>query len=88
MEHRKNQHDIAEEITRLASSGSYRHALAEMRSYASGLLAEGHSREELYAEMEFARNLLEERGAPEESEDSVLDVMDFLVGHCSPEARL
>lgn len=88
LEHREHSHDVAEEVARLASAQPYRQALAKVRSYAADLLAEGHPREELYAELDRARDLLEERGAPEEAEDPILDIMDFLVGHCSPDARL
>lgn len=88
MEDQKHRYDVAEEVARLASAEPYRRALAKVRGYAADLLAEGHPREELYAELDRARRLLEERGAPEETGDPILDVMDFLVGHCSPDARL
>jgi hypothetical protein len=35
-----------------------------------------------------ARDLLEARGAPEETEDPILDTMDFIVGWCSPGTKL
>ena len=86
-------HDVAEEISHLALEDAlegrpYRDALATIRQYATKLLDEGYPREELYAELNRARDLLERRGAPEEAEDPILDVMDFLVGWCSPGARL
>ena len=62
--------------------------LAAIRRYAADLLAEGYTREELYAELGRARDASEKRGAPEEAEDPILDVMDSLVGWCSPGARL
>lgn len=86
-------HDVAEEISHLAleharNGRPYRDALATIRQYSVNLLAEDYPREELYAELNRARDLLETQGAPEEAEDPILDVMDFLVGWCSPGARL
>jgi len=80
--------DVAEEVVRLALSESYREALATIRQYAADRLAEGYPREELYAELDRARDLLQARGAPDEAEDPILDVMDFLVGFCSSGAKL
>lgn len=90
LEHQRHQrsHDVADEIARLASTEPYRRALAKIRDYAADILAEGYPREELYAELDRARGLLEKRGYPDEAEDPILDVMDFLVGYCSPDARL
>lgn len=88
MAERRHQYDTAEEVARLAQAEPYRSALATIRQYAADLLAEGYPREELYAELDRARDLLEARGAPEEAEDPILDVMDFLVGWCSPGAKL
>jgi len=80
--------DVAEEVVRLVLSEPYREALTAIRQYAADRLAEGYPREELYAELDRARALLEARGAPDEAEDPILDVMDFLVGFCSPGAKL
>ncbi|CAN5906114.1 hypothetical protein BH23ACT11_BH23ACT11_00190 [soil metagenome] len=93
MQQQPAHHDVAEEIYHLALEHAregrpYRDALATIRQYVAKLLDEGCSREELYAELNRARDLLEARNAPEEAEDPVLDVMDFLVGWCSPGARL
>lgn len=88
MEEQRHQYDVAEEVAQLALAQPYRDALAEIRRYAAGLLAGGHPREELYAELDRARDLLEARGAPEEAEDPILDVMDLIVGWCSPGAKL
>ncbi len=52
-----------------------------------GLLAQGHEREALVEEFEGFRKVLEDAGR-EEDEDVVLDVMDSLVGWCSPGARI
>ncbi len=51
------------------------------------LLAQGYEREALVEEFEGFRKLLQEAGR-EEDEDVVLDVMDSLVGWCSPGARI
>jgi hypothetical protein len=88
MEERRHQYDVAEEVARLALAHPYREALAEVRRYAADLLTEGYPREELYAELDRARDLLEARGAPEETEDPILDTMDFVVGWCSPGTKL
>ncbi|MGH3085923.1 MAG: hypothetical protein ACRDSJ_01230 [Rubrobacteraceae bacterium] len=90
MEHQRHQyHDVAEEVARLAlAEQEYRPALEAIRRYAAGLLAEGYPREELYAELDRARGVLGGRGAPDEAEEPILDVMDFLVGWCSPGAKL
>jgi hypothetical protein len=84
----RHQYDVAEEAARLTLAQPYREALAEIRRYAVNLLAGGYPREELYAELDRARDLLEARGAPEEAEDPILDVMDLIVGWCSPGAKL
>lgn len=52
-----------------------------------GLLAQGYEREVLVEEFECFRKVLQEAGR-EEDEDVVLDVMDSLVGWCSPGARI
>jgi hypothetical protein len=51
------------------------------------LVAQGQERDSLYAELEKLRTLLQESGR-EADEDVVLDVMDFLSGFCSPQARI
>lgn len=90
MEHQRHHHyDVAQEVARLAlAERECRPALEAIRRYAAGLLAEGYPREELYAELDRARAVLGGLGAPDEAEDPILDVMDFLVGWCSPGARL
>lgn len=59
-----------------------------IRGHAVGLLDAGYTRETLYEEFERARSVLEERGAPEETEEAILDVMDFLVGFSSSFMKL
>lgn len=80
--------DIAQRIAELAVAEPYDRALLTIRGYAAGLLDTGYPREALYEEFERARGVLENRGAPEEAEDSVLDVMDFLTGFCSNHMKL
>jgi hypothetical protein len=54
------------------------------------LLAEGYTKETLYKELEGFRNtLLEEKSGKESAEeDTVMDVMDCLVGWCAPHMKL
>jgi hypothetical protein len=75
--------DVAERIADLATAESYERALLTLRGYAAALLDTGYPRDELYADFERARGVLEGRGAPEEAEDTVLDVMDYLTGFSS-----
>ncbi|MGI8910969.1 MAG: hypothetical protein ACR2JR_10520 [Rubrobacteraceae bacterium] len=77
------QPDVAERIADLALAEPYSRALLTIRGYAVGLLDTGYNREALYEDFERARSVLERRGAPEEAEDAILDVMDFLVGFSS-----
>lgn len=87
MEHAR-QLDVAERIADLALAEPYPRALLTIRGYATGLLDTGYPREALYEDFERARGVLESRGAPEEAEDAVLDVMDFLAGFSSPHMKL
>jgi hypothetical protein len=62
-------------------------AVGELRRLASELLASGCARERLLEEFDHAR--LQFRAAGREAdEDAVADVLDFLVGWCSPPMRL
>lgn len=51
------------------------------------LVAQGHERDALYAELGRLRESLAATGR-EAEENSVLDVMDFLTGFCSPQMRI
>jgi hypothetical protein len=82
------QPDVAERVADLALAVPYARALLTIRGYAVGLLDAGYTREALYEDFERARSVLEERGAPEEAEDTILDVMDFLVGFTSDFMKL
>ncbi|MBA2441613.1 MAG: hypothetical protein H0V53_04325 [Rubrobacter sp.] len=82
------QPDVAERVADLALAEPYARALLTIRGYAVGLLDTGYSREALYEDFERARGVLEERGAPGEAEDAVLDVMDFLSGFSSSFMKL
>lgn len=82
------QPDVAERVADLALAESYTRALLTVRRYAAGLLDSGYPREALYEDFERARSVLERRGAPEEAEDVVLDVMDFLAGFSSSHMKL
>ena len=61
--------------------------LTELRSVVRELLADGHAREELSDDLERLRVELRGVGRDDE-EDVVLEVMDFLVGWCSPQMKL
>lgn len=80
--------DIAERIADLALAEPYERALLTIRGYAAALLDTGYPRDTLYEDFERARSVLSGRGAPEEAEDTVLDVMDFLVGFSSSHMKL
>lgn len=80
--------DIAERIADLALAEPYERALLTIRGYAAALLDTGYPRETLYEDFGRARSVLSRRGAPEEAEDTVLDVMDFLVGFSSSHMKL
>ena len=60
----------------------------QLRELVRGLLAAGHERDALYAEMQ--RYVIDELRAAnrDEDEDVVLDVMDNLIGWCGPGMRL
>ncbi len=58
-----------------------------LRALAIRLLAEGHGREDVIARFENTRAQLREVNRDAE-EDIIMDVMDFLVGWCSPHARI
>jgi hypothetical protein len=61
--------------------------LEHLRRIVQGLLAQGQDRDAILKELENFRNVLREMGR-EEDEDIVLEVMDFLVGWCSPHMKL
>lgn len=69
-------------------SEPYERALLTIRGYTAGLLDTGYPRDALYQDFERARGVLEQRGTREEAEDTVLDVMDFLVGFSSFRMKL
>lgn len=57
------------------------------REAARGLLERGWGRDELLAALERFRGVLREAGR-DDDEDIVLEVMDFLVGWCSPQMKV
>ncbi len=75
--------DVAGRVADLATAEPYERALPTLRGYAAALLDIGYPRDELYRDFERARGELEGRGAAEEAEDTVLDVMNFLTGFSS-----
>lgn len=80
--------DVAERVADFALAEPYERALLTVRSYAAGLLDAGYPRETLYEDFERARRVLVSRGASDDTEDVVLDVMDFLKGFSSSYMRL
>lgn len=61
--------------------------LCSLRDEVRMALAQGQDREVVLAGLERLRQALDEVGQAEQ-EDVVLDVMDFLVGWCSPHMKL
>ena len=59
----------------------------ELRNVVGHLLAEGQTREAILELLERARQQLRQANR-ETDEDAVMDVMDFLVGWCSPHMKL
>lgn len=59
----------------------------ELRNAVQNLLHQGAARNDLLLHMEALRNQLQ-KDQREADEDAVLDVMDFLVGWCSPHMEL
>jgi hypothetical protein len=80
--------DIAERIAEQAQQEPYERALLTIRGYARGLLDNGYPRDTLTADFERARTILQDSDAPDEAEDTVLDVMDFLAGFSSQHMKL
>ena len=80
--------DVAERIADLSLAEPYERALLTIRGYADALLDTGYPRDTLYEDFGRVCPVLSSRGAPEEAEDAVLDVMDFLVGFGSSHMKL
>ena len=59
----------------------------ELRSLVTRLYSEGHERAAVLEIFEKARRHLRQAGR-EADEDAVMEVMDFLVGWCSPHVKL
>jgi hypothetical protein len=61
--------------------------VSELRALAARLIAQGREREAVLQLFEAARGRLR-KADREKDEDAVLDVMDFLVGWCSPHMEI
>jgi len=61
--------------------------VTELRSLVARLFSEGKERAKVLEMLETARQQLRQAGR-EADEDAVMDVMDFLVGWCSPHMKL
>jgi hypothetical protein len=64
-----------------------REPLAALRSVAMGFLSEGHEKEAILQRFENVRQALRQADRKRE-EDLVMEVMDQLVGWCSPHMKL
>jgi hypothetical protein len=64
-----------------------REPVPALREFATRLFAAGHSREAILDLFERSRQLLRD-ASRDSDEDAVTDVMDFLVGWCSPHLKL
>lgn len=82
------QLNVSERVADLATAEPYERALLTLRGYTTALLDTGYPRDELYRDFARVRGVLERREAPEEAEDTVLDVMDFLTGFSSSFIKL
>jgi hypothetical protein len=67
----------------LKESGTREEAIRALRTLLSKALEAGEKRESIYTKM---TELL--KSVSDEQEDILLDVMDFLVGWCNPDAKL
>lgn len=87
----RQHEDVAERIVSLALAEpgvNPTRTMLAIREYARELLDGGYPREELYEDFERSVEMVRRRSSDEEAEDPILDVMDFLVGWCSPGAKL
>ena len=76
--------DIKDEIVRiLNSSKDHEEALGGLTAFVEKLRQEGEIKDVILASMQELR-----RSVSDEQEDILLDVMDFLVGWCSPQAKI
>lgn len=78
----KVQHDLL-----FAAALAKPDPVLRLREVVRDLLAQGHAREDVLAELERYRDLLH-RSGQEDAEDAVLDVMDFVVGWASPHMKV
>jgi len=76
--------DLSAKLTQiLKDSGSREEAICALRTSLSKALEDGEKREAILTELEELR-----KSVSDEQEDILLEVMDFLVGWCSPHAKL
>jgi hypothetical protein len=72
-----------ERFERLAAAAKSDDTFIAVRQVVQDLLNEGQTEEAILADLEKVRSFVSD-----EREDSVLDVMDLLVGWCAPSAKL
>ena len=80
--------EMAEDLTDklvqiLKDSGTREEAICALRTLFGKALKDGEKRETILAKMEELR-----KSISDEQENILLEVMDFLVGWCSPHAKL
>jgi len=73
-------------LTALRSCLREHDPLSSLRQTVTCLFADGLSKETVVGSLEMLRRELQD--GESELEDSILDVMDFVVGWCSPHMRL
>ena len=73
-----------DQIVRILNSGNGHDATRDaVGAYVRDLRREGQAKDAILARMQVLR-----RSVSDEQEDVLLEVMDFLVGWCSPHARI
>jgi hypothetical protein len=72
-----------DEIVRILNGKGHDEALRAVSAFVRGLRREGQAKDVILTRLEALR-----RSVSDEQEDVLLEVMDFLVGWCSPHARI
>lgn len=80
--------ETVETLRTMALATPADHLANTLRKYGHVLLASGYASEQLYVDLMRAYDEVAMLGGPEEREDALLDVMDFITGWCAPKARL
>lgn len=78
---------VMDNLRRRSVRGQLTEPVNELHSLALRLLSEGYNKTAILAEFEKVRQQLRQANR-EADEDAVMEVMDFLVGWCSPHMKL